>query len=605
MNSFINRNKKNKILTKYINYNNNLISKNKDLKNQVQKVKISLKNSNEFPKIQYVEFLNNESKKNLKHYNNNLLTIKTQQNINSKSNFEEINLKKNFYLNESINSFHENSSIFSFKQNPINLSSFNFSEKKQDKSLKYSYLDEYSPKIKKDNSKNSFQIYNNLNKKNIFPKRNNKIYKLNNKNSKKNYFINISYNYKDSYENITNYSNCSSKYYLNKSDLSFCNNNISKNKKFNNLKTYNNKSVNKFDNIILHEWCQKYFKKFKQKINNIIKIQKIYKGYSYRKIFNKYKKYFTKLKKLSLIFKITKKKIFFMIFNYKKFKLNEKIKLILTYFIIILKRKIMNLIQNSFDLIKIYSNINKIKRKLNYNIKIKNKKRSLKNLSIDVNIKSSKNLKKNISCKSEYYRSISQKKIALNIFTLKNNNYSIKNIQKEKLQTNENINKAYKKILIQNLAGKIKKFVLKKIMNLFINKLKQEKLKIKLEKINDFYNKKNFFSKWKETMLKNKIENFEFKKTLKKYDNFFIKVNKKPIKDYQNYLKKLNNTNSIYKLKIKKFLEKLLKISKLKTFKILLYYKKNINQKFKKNKKHIYKKEKYMNNFNFNDSQKK
>ncbi len=177
MNSFINRNKKNKILTKYIN-NNNLISKNKDLKNQVQKVKISLKNSKEFPKIQYVEFLNNNSKKNLKHYNNNLLTIKTQQNINSKSNFEEINLKKNFYLNESINSFHENSSIFSFKQNPINLSSFNFSEKKQDKSLKYSYLDEYSPKIKKENSKNSFQIYNNLNKKNIFTKRNNKIYKF-------------------------------------------------------------------------------------------------------------------------------------------------------------------------------------------------------------------------------------------------------------------------------------------------------------------------------------------------------------------------------------------------------------------------------------------
>jgi hypothetical protein len=265
----------------------------------------------------------------------------------------------------------------------------------------------------------------------------------------------------------------------------------------------------------------------------------------------------------------------------------------------------MNLIQNSFDLIKIYSNINKIKRKIKYNIKIKYKKIKLKNLSIDANIKSAKNLKKNISCKSEYYRAISQKKIALNIFTLKNNNYSIKNIQKEKLQTNENINKAYKKILIQNLVGKIKKFISKKIMNLFINKLKQEKLKTKLEKINDFYNKKNFFSKWKETLLKNKIENIEFKKTLKKYDNFFIKVNKKPIKDYQNYLKKLNNTNSIYKLKIKKFLEKLLKISKLKTFKILLYYKKNINQKFKKNKKHIYKKEKYMNNFNFNDSQKK
>jgi hypothetical protein len=106
-------------------------------------------------------------------------------------------------------------------------------------------------------------------------------------------------------------------------------------------------------------------------------------------------------------------------------------------------------------------------------------------------------------------------------------------------------------------------------------------------------------------MLNNKIENIEFKKTLKKYNNIFIKVNKKPIKAH-NYLKKLNNINSIYKLKIKKFLEKLLKISKLKTFNILLYYyKKNINQKFKNNKKHIYKNEKHINNFNFNDSQKK
>ncbi len=181
-----------------------------------------------------------------------------------------------------------------------------------------------------------------------------------------------------------------------------------------------------------------------------------------------------------------------MIFNYKKFKLNEKIKLILTYFVIILKRKIMNLIQNSFDLIKIYSNINKIKRKIKYNIKIKYKKSKLKNLSIDANIKSSKNLKKNISCKSEYYRAISQKKIALNIFTLKNNNYSIKNIQKEKLQTNENINKIYKKILIQNLVGKIKKFILKKSMNLFINKLKLKILNVfNLDIFNNF--SKNFF----------------------------------------------------------------------------------------------------------------
>ena len=155
MNSF-NKNKKNKIMIKYIN---NFDSKNKDLKNQVQKVKISLKNSNETPKIQYVEFLNNTTNKNLKHNNNNLITLKTQQNIKSKSNFEEINLKKKFYLNESMNSFHDNSSIFSFKQNPINLSSFNFSDKKQDKSMKYSYLDECTPKIKKENSKNSFQYY--------------------------------------------------------------------------------------------------------------------------------------------------------------------------------------------------------------------------------------------------------------------------------------------------------------------------------------------------------------------------------------------------------------------------------------------------------------
>ena len=84
MNSF-NKNKKNKIMIKYIN---NFDSKNKDLKNQVQKVKISLKNSNETPKIQYVEFLNNTTNKNLKHNNNNLITLKTQQNIKSKSNFE-------------------------------------------------------------------------------------------------------------------------------------------------------------------------------------------------------------------------------------------------------------------------------------------------------------------------------------------------------------------------------------------------------------------------------------------------------------------------------------------------------------------------------------
>jgi hypothetical protein len=138
-----------------------------------------------------------------------------------------------------------------------------------------------------------------------------------------------------------------------------------------------------------------------------------------------------------------------------------------------------------------------------------------------------------------------------------------------------------------------------------MNKLKLKKFKNKLEIINDSFYKKKFFYNWKETMLNNKIENIEFKKTLKKYNNIFIKVNKKPIKAH-NYLKKLNNINSIYKLKIKKFLEKLLKISKLKTFNILLYYyKKNINQKFKNNKKHINKNEKYMNNFNFNDSQKK
>ena len=600
MNSF-NKNKKNKIMIKYIN---NFDSKNKDLKNQVQKVKISLKNSNETPKIQYVEFLNNTTNKNLKHNNNNLITLKTQQNIKSKSNFEEINLKKKFYLNESMNSFHDNSSIFSFKQNPINLSSFNFSDKKQDKSMKYSYLDECTPKIKKENSKNSFQFYNIIKSKNIFSKRN-KMYKINNKNSKKNnFFINISYNNKDSYDNITNYSNCSSIYYLNKSDINLCNYNISKNKKHNNiLINYSNKSLNKYDNIILHDWCQKYFKKFRQKINNIIIIQKIYKGYFYRKKFNKYKKYIIKLKRFSLLFKEIKKKIFFMIFNYKKFKSNEKIKLILTYFVIILKRKIRNLIQNFFDLIKIYSNINKIKNKIKYNLRIKNKKKSFKNLSID--IITPKNIKKNFSCKSEYYRAISQKKIALNLFTLKNNNYNIKKSQKEKLKTNENVIKTYKKILIQNLIEKTKKFLLKKIKKLFIFKLKLKKLKYKIEMINDFYNKKKFFFNWKErVLLKNKKENIKCDKTVKKYNNILIKVNKKSIKQ-QNYFKKFNIIDTINKIKIKKFLEKLLKITKLKTFKFLFYYKKNNNQKYKKNQKHIYNKEKYKNYFNFKSSQKK
>jgi hypothetical protein len=105
-------------------------------------------------------------------------------------------------------------------------------------------------------------------------------------------------------------------------------------------------------------------------------------------------------------------------------------------------------------------------------------------------------------------------------------------------------------------------------------------------------------------MLNNKIENNEFKKTLKKYNNILIKVNKKSIKQ-QNYFKKFNIIDTINKIKIKKFLEKLLKITKLKTLKFLFYYKKNNNQKYKKNQKHFYNKEKYKNYFNFKDSQKK
>ena len=172
---------------------------------------------------------------------------------------------------------------------------------------------------------------------------------------------------------------------------------------------------------------------------------------------------------------------------------------------------------------------------------------------------------------------------------------------KKKLKSSENVNKIYKKILMENLIDKIKTIFYKKIIYLITNKIKLKTLLQKINKIFLIFNfhieKKNFL-KWKKiTFLKNKEEKKELNKKIK-YSNFnnykIIKVNKKKMN--HNNLKNFSR-NNMDKIKIKKFLDKIFRIIKLKPFKILLFYKKNINQKLNKNKK--YNKDKIKNNNNF------